>query len=455
MFDSRRIRHINDASYKSGNILYWTEWALRTEWNCGLAYASEYALQKKQKLIPLITIDSEYQHENIRQLIFLVKSITELSASYEKRGLALSVVYWKTQSIIEETVIKNHIGMIVASASYVRYFQAILEHLGKKLDIPVILVDDASLLPPWIASDHVEYGAYTLRKKYWNTVTMLSSEKSIKPTKVECREIHNDLTKICTTSWYKKYLNKLADISQWNNNKFPGGESQAQELWETFKKEKLPHYDTARNNPNEENTSLLSPYLHFGCISPLQIYYELQSESKKTNVLAFLEECLVRRELAINMWYYEKHPDQWNCLPDWVIKTLQEDREKQTSLLTQHEYSLDDLRHGRTEDPLWNAAQHELVRTGKIHWYVRMYWGKQLLRWFRDWKKAYWIGIYLNDTYAVDGCSPNGYTGIAWCFGKHDRPFPPKKTHYGLVRSMTFWGMKKKFDVEKYMKRWQ
>jgi hypothetical protein len=88
--------------------------------------------------------------------------------------------------------------MIVASTSYVRYFQAILEHLGKKLDIPVILVDDASLLPPWIVSDHVEYGAYTLRKKYWNTVTMLSSEKSIKPTKVECREIHDDLTKVRT-----------------------------------------------------------------------------------------------------------------------------------------------------------------------------------------------------------------------------------------------------------------
>lgn len=455
MFDSRRIRHINDASYTSWNILYWTEWALRTGWNCGLTYASEYALQKKQKLISLITIDSEYQHENIRQLIFLVESITELSTSYKEKGLILSVAYGKTESIIEETIAKNNVGMIVASASYVRYFQTILKNLGKKLEIPVILIDDASLLPPWIVSDHVEYGAYTLRKKYWNTVTMLSSEKSIKPAKVECIQTHKDLPKIITAWWYQKYLSELWKISQGHVNKFLGGEWHVQELWHKFKKEKLEKYDTERNNPNEENTSLLSPALHFGCISPLQIYHELDTEAKKPNVLAFLEECLVRRELAINMWYYEKHPDQWNCLPDWVIKTLDEDREKQTSLLTQNEYSLDDLRHGRTEDPLWNAAQHELLSTGKIHGYVRMYWGKQLLRWFRDWKKAYWIGVYLNDTYAVDGCSPNWYTGIAWCFGKHDRPFPPKKTHYGLVRSMTFWGMKKKFDVEKYMKRWQ
>ena len=252
-----------------------------------------------------------------------------------------------------------------------------------------MIIDDASLLPPWIVSDHVEYGAYTLRKKYWNTATMLSPEKSIKPTKVECIQTHNELPKITTASWYKKYISEFSKISQEHKNKFLGGESHAQKLWINFKKEKLPLYDTARNNPNEENTSLLSPYLHFGCISPLQIYYELSTERKNPSIHAFLEECLVRRELAINMWYYEKHPDQWSCLPDWVIKTLDEDREKQTSLLSQDEYSLDDLRYGRTEDPLWNAAQHQLVQTGKIHGYVRMYWGKQLLRWFRDWKKAY------------------------------------------------------------------
>jgi deoxyribodipyrimidine photo-lyase len=407
-------------------------------------YASEYALQKKQKLIPLITIDSEYQHENIRQLIFLVESITELTDSYKNRGLLLSVAYGKTREILTEIIQKNSIGMIVASASYVRYFHDILEHFGKTLTIPVVIVDDASLLPPWIVSDHVEYGAYTLRKKYWNTVTMLSPEKNISPEKVECIQTHNDLGKVIKTSWYKKYISELSKISHGHANKFLGGESQAQKLWNTFKKEKLALYDTARNNPNEENTSLLSPYLHFGCISPLQIYHEcdeLKTWNLKleTPLSAFLEECIVRRELAINMWYYEKHPDQWNCLPDWVIKTLNEDREKQSVLCPLEkgeewvnltlsngewknkwrgqggffpvEYSLSDLKNGRTEDPLWNAAQHELVRTWKIHGYVRMYWGKQLLRWFRDWKKAYGIGVYLNDTYAVDGCSPNGYTG--------------------------------------------
>jgi deoxyribodipyrimidine photolyase len=142
-------------------------------------------------------------------LVFLVESITELSESYKEKDLLLSVAYGKTESIIEEIITKNNIGIIVASASYVRYFQTILENLGKKLGIPVILIDDASLLPPWIVSDHVEYGAYTLRKKYWNTVTMLSPEKAIKPVKVGCIQTYNDLPKIITAAWYQKYLSEL------------------------------------------------------------------------------------------------------------------------------------------------------------------------------------------------------------------------------------------------------
>lgn len=109
---------------------------------------------------------------------------------------------------------KNDIGMIVASATYVRYFRDILTHFGDTLSLPVVLVDDASLLPPWIASDHVEYGAYTLRKKYWNTVTMLSTEKNIHPTKVECLKIGDDTDKILSAAWYQKYISQLSTLSQ-------------------------------------------------------------------------------------------------------------------------------------------------------------------------------------------------------------------------------------------------
>jgi len=121
---------------------------------------------------------------------------------------------------------------------------------------------------------------------------------------------------------------------------------------------------------------------------------------------------------------------------------------------TQSLYTYQDFAEARTEDPLWNAAQMELRKTGKIHGYVRMYWGKQIIQWCSSWQEAYAIAVKLNDTYAIDGLSPNGYTGVAWCFGKHDRPFPPKKAHWGLVRSMKISGMKKRFNTDDYIRTW-
>ncbi len=187
----------------------------------------------------------------------------ELDVSYKKKELILSVAYGKTKNIIQTIIEKNSIGMIVSSSSYVRYFREILDYFGTHLDIPVVLIDDASLIPPWIASDHVEYGAYTLRKKYWNTATMLSPEKSIQPVTATCLQTHEDLPKILHSSWYKEYLSQLKEMNQGHENKFVGGESHAQKLWHDFKKTKLHQYDTARNNPNKDNTSLLSPFLHF------------------------------------------------------------------------------------------------------------------------------------------------------------------------------------------------
>lgn len=447
MFSSNRIQHLNHHSYKRGSILYWTEWALRYEWNCGLEYATQLAHTHTTSLLPLATIDQDYAHENVRQLIFLIQSLDDLRTTYQKHDLSLSIFSGKTENIIRDICGKYSVGALVASASYVRHFRDILSTLASSLDIPVILVDDASLLPPQIVSDHVEYGAYTLRKKYWTKVEQLTPEiPEIFP--VSCLSAWDTLDTIMSASWYTKYLQNTPNIDIYH-----GGESRAQARWQAFQST-MQIYNAERNNPNKDATSRLSPYLHFGCISPLQIWHDTR-DTPKDIMVGFFEECFVRRELAINMWYYEKHPESWKCLPDWAIKTLDNDSQKQQISLVWHQhYTREELIHWRTADPLWNAAQHELILTWKIHGYVRMYWGKQLLHWFDDWREAYKMGVYLNDRFAIDGCSPNGYTGIAWCFGKHDRPFPPKKKDYWLIRSMTLNGMKKKFDTETYIRRW-
>lgn len=449
MFSPLRIKNLNTHQYTWWTILYWSEGALRYDWNCALEYASKLSTKKNTSLISLVTIDQVYAKENIRQLTFLLESLKDLRAIYEKNNVSLSIIYGDTKQVIKKVCSESNVGAIVISASYVAYFTDIAHHLSQTLNIPVILVDDSSLIPPWVATDHMEYGAYTLRKKYWKQVEMLPFEMpEVYPT--NSISVWDDLTKIINASWYKKLISELPmtkTTSLW-------WEVAAQSRWKDFMENKLPGYSVAKNNPNKDTTSWLSPYLHFWCISPLQIFHEARDIDSDIRG-SFFEECFVRRELAINMWYYEKHPDTWECLPNWVIKTLDSDSGRsQTSIIPLDTYTLDNLISARTDDPLWNAAQNELMKTGKIHGYVRMYWWKQFLRWFTDWREWYRLAIYLNDRFATDGCSPNGYTWIAWCFGKHDRPFPPKKTSYGLIRSMTANGMKKKFDTAQYIKTW-
>lgn len=413
-------------------------------------------------------MDQDYQHENIRQLVFLVECLLQLEQGYQHLNIPFHVFSGDTYQIVSDFIANNNIGILIVSASYTTYFSAIQKRLADVLEIPVILVDDNSYLPAWYVSDKEEYAAYTLRKKYWNKA-QLWWDNAYKLYEIDSdpeQETHSELQKIIQTSWYKKALKSLNQDScmvWW--------EQEAQKKWDHFIQEGLSKYAQERNNPNRSGTSFLSPYLHFWCISPIQIFHELEQIVPEMRDDPYVEELFVRRELAINMWYYNEHHASWKCLPEWVIKTLDEQQDwrqswkdhRWNSLQTilegmdsaqEYRYTYEQLAVADTHDPLWNAAQHQLRKTGKIHGYVRMYWWKQIITWINEWRDAYDIAVRLNDTFAVDGASPNGYTGIAWCFGKHDRPFPPKKPYYGIVRSMKMSGMKKRFDVEKYVTEW-
>ena len=194
----------------------------------------------------------------------------------------------------------------------------------------------------------------------------------------------------------------------------------------------------------------MSPYLHFGQISPLTVALTVQAadgvaeEAKQ----AFLEELIVRRELAVNFVYYEKHYDRYVCLPDWAKKTLVEHRRDRR----EHSYTLEQLENAATHDPYWNAAMEEMRLTGKMHGYMRMYWGKKILEWTKPPQEGMRIALYLNNKYELDGRDPNGFAGVAWCFGKHDRPWAERPV-FGKVRYMNDKGLRRKFDIEAYVRR--
>jgi deoxyribodipyrimidine photo-lyase len=185
-------------------------------------------------------------------------------------------------------------------------------------------------------------------------------------------------------------------------------------------------------------------------MSPLYIAQRVREAEGigQENRDAYLEELIVRRELSMNFCHYNPDYDSLACLPDWAKTTLEEhagDRRE-------HIYSLQEFERARTHDPYWNAAQQQMVVTGKMHGYMRMYWGKKILEWTPHPDVAHRIALELNNRYEIDGRDPNGYTGVAWCFGKHDRAWAEREV-YGKVRTMSAGGLERKFDIDRYVRQ--
>jgi deoxyribodipyrimidine photo-lyase len=243
-----------------------------------------------------------------------------------------------------------------------------------------------------------------------------------------------------------KAISKLRiDRSVREVNSFQGGTKEALKHLEVFLEGKLNRFPELRNDPTLDYLSHMSPYLHFGQISPLFIASKVK-ETESPGTEAFLEELIVRRELSMNFVFYNEKYDSLEGLPEWAKKTLKaHQRDKR-----QYLYSLEELENAETHDPYWNAAQKEMVVRGKMHGYMRMYWGKKILEWVKTPEQAFRIALYLNNKYELDGRDPNGFTGVAWCFGKHDRPWGERPI-FGNVRYMNEKGLKRKFDADQYV----
>jgi deoxyribodipyrimidine photo-lyase len=232
---------------------------------------------------------------------------------------------------------------------------------------------------------------------------------------------------------------------------FPGGTRAALSSLARFLRRRLEGYAAARNHPEMDGTSQLSPYLHFGHIGPHTIALAVKNASApRPDREAFLEQLIVRRELAINFVKFNPQYDRLQGVEPWALRTLKEHRKDER----EHLYTAKQLEDAETHDPLWNAAQRQMVLSGWMHGYVRMYWAKKILEWTRSPEEAFEIAIRLNDRYELDGRDPNGYTGIAWAMGgKHDRAWGPERPVYGKIRYMSHAGASRKFDSKGYIER--
>ena len=235
---------------------------------------------------------------------------------------------------------------------------------------------------------------------------------------------------------------------------FTGGTHAALKRLNQFINIELKDYEETRNHPEKSGTSRLSPYLHFGNIGPLTIALTVEEAVKAGKAPAsagekFLDELIGWRELAVLFVRNEPNYDNWECAAPWARKTLIEHAGDPRP----HRYSLAQLERGETYDDLWNAAQRQMVDTGWMHNYMRMYWGKKILEWVPDPARAFEWAVLLNDKYELDGRDPNGYAGIAWAIvGRHDRPWFDRPV-FGLVRTMTSASTARKFDAAMYIRQ--
>lgn len=233
---------------------------------------------------------------------------------------------------------------------------------------------------------------------------------------------------------------------------FRGGSGEAMRRLRRFVRDGLGDYAQSRNHPEADGTSRLSAYLHFGHLGPHTVALAVRdADAPRAARDAFLEQLIVRRELAINFVRFNPNYDCLLAGERWARNSLKiHARDRRP-----YRYSAAQLERAETHDPLWNAAQRQMVIAGWMHGYLRMYWAKKILEWSATPAAAYQVAVSLNDRYELDGRDPNGYAGIAWAIaGKHDRAWGPERPIYGLVRYMSYESTSRKFDTRSYIERW-
>jgi deoxyribodipyrimidine photo-lyase len=442
-----RIRKLNDEAPRKGRfVLYWMQASQRTEYNHALEYAVSVANELRIPVVVLFGLTEGFPEANLRHYTFMLEGLKEVEASLAKRGIRFVLQRRSPEKAACDMA--KEASLVVTDRGYLRIQKAWREHVARFAPCPVFQVESDVVIPVEAASPKEEYAAATLRPKInrlLDTYLLPLGE-----TPVAKDSLSMDLGGLPADDPGKLLKGLKIDKAVPPVKSLQGGTSRAGALLDDFIEKRLRHYADRRNEPGLDFSSHMSPYLHFGQISPLYIALKVRGkkgvseECKK----AYLEELVVRRELSMNFVHYNPLYDTPEALPDWARKTLREHGKDRREYL----YSLPDLEGARTHDPYWNAAQDEMVATGRMHNYMRMYWGKKILEWSTTPDEAFRRALYLNNRYELDGRDPNGFAGVAWCFGKHDRPWSERKI-FGKVRYMNAAGLERKFDMGAYVRK--
>ncbi len=426
-------------------VVYWMQRAQRGIDNPALDTAVEAANSFGLPVVVFFAPMPFFPNANLRHFRFLNEGTPDIASALQKRNVSFVLRRFPDHSLLRFCdEVKP--ALVVGDENPLRETENWRRIVAKKLKIPFWTVD-ADVIVPSTLLGKGQYAAHTIRprllaqlpnflKPSHNPRANLSWKK---PPNVLSLPLDSEITQ----GW--PLDRSVSPVSQWR-----GGSQEAYRLLKDFVQRKLAGYGTQRNKPEIDHTSRLSPYLHFGHISPIRVALAVQNaDAPNADKEAFLNQIITWRELSINLVRFNENYDSFECAEPWAHRTLATHAKDPRPVL----YNEKQLENAETHDPLWNAAQMQMATTGWMHNYVRMYWGKKILEWSRTPAEAHAVAVRLNDKFELDGRDPNGYAGIAWAIlGKFDRPWFERPI-FGQVRYMSGASTGKKFDSQKYIEQ--
>jgi deoxyribodipyrimidine photo-lyase len=440
-----RIKQLNNRPPAAGRyVLYWMQASQRAEWNHALEYAIARANGLDLPVVVYFGLTARYPEANERHYRFMLEGLADTRAALERRGIALVVraVPSPDRGAVE---LARNAALAVVDRDYLRHTRAWRARAARRMHCPLVQVETNVVVPVEETSPKEEYAAATIRPKIGKLLDRFMVPLPMRSPRRDALGMRFESFDVADPDRALARIRIDRSIRALGSPR--GGAREAERRLRAFIEKKLPRFADLRNDPNAGCTSGMSPYLHFGQISPLRIALEVAKRGGAGSK-EYLEELVVRRELSMNFVFYNERYDSIESLPNWARKTLRErSRDRR-------EYIYDEaaFENAGTHDPYWNAAQDEMRLTGSMSGHMRMYWGKKILEWSRTPEEGYRIALALNNAYELDGRDPNGYAGVAWCFGKHDRPWR-RRAVFGTIRFMNAAGLKRAFDADAYVAR--
>lgn len=476
-----RIRRLNagevrtDARY----VLYWMTACRRPHWSYGLQRAVHWALQLARPLLVLEALRCDYPWANDRLHAFIIQGMQQ---NHDRFKCTPAFYYPYVEPSLGaskgllETLARE--ASVVVTDDFPAFFlPRMLEAAARKVTVRLEAVDSNGLLP-MRSAPQVFSTAYAFRRFLQRELPIHLLERpeedplaalplSPPPTPPDEVSERWPVTDLEFLDRGPRSLRLLPLDHGVSTVPMRGGWQQATDSWRTFLGRRLSVYALERNHPDEQATSGLSPYLHFGHLSAHQLVWELaEAEEWSPRKLGraatgkragwwgmsegaegFLDQLITWRELGLNLCAFRDDYDQYESLPQWALGELERHASDHRPAL----YTLDQFENARTHDTLWNAAQRQLVEEGALHNYLRMLWGKKILEWTPSPREALAVMIELNNKYALDGRDPNSYSGIFWVLGRYDRPFGPARPVFGTIRYMSSTSTLRKLKLREYL----